>query len=60
MDLCDGKIDFMEAKHKEKHANKIYDFEKYTNGIVEDPEPKKKKSKSWKTEKHLTKILMEM
>ncbi len=50
MDLCDGKIDFMEAKHKEKHANKIYDFEKYTNGIVEDPEPKKKKSKSWKTE----------
>lgn len=50
MDLCDGKIDFMEAKHKEKHPDKKYDFEKFTNGIVEEPETKKKKSKSWKSE----------
>jgi len=40
----------MEAKHKEKHSDKQYDFEKFTNGIVEDPEPKKKKNVSWKTE----------
>ena len=50
MDLCDGKIDFMEAKHKEKHADKKYDFEKFTNGIIEDPEPKKKISATWKNE----------
>ncbi len=50
IDLCDGKIDFMEAKHKEKHADKKYDFEKFTNGIVEDPEPKKKISTTWKNE----------
>lgn len=51
IDLCDGKIDFMEAKHKEKHPDKKYDFEKFTNGIVEDTEPKKKKkSASWKSE----------
>lgn len=50
MDLCDGKIDFMEAKHKEKHSDKKYDFEKFTNGIVEDPEPKKKISATWKNE----------
>lgn len=50
MDLCDGKIDFMEAKHKEKHTDKQYDFEKFTNGIVEEAEPKKKRSKSWKSE----------
>ena len=49
IDLCDGKIDFMEAKHKEKHPDKQYDFEKFTNGIVED-EPKKKKKTSWKSE----------
>ena len=39
----------MEAKHKEKHPDKQYDFEKFTNGIVED-EPKKKKKTSWKSE----------
>lgn len=50
-DLCDGKIDFMDAKHKEKHSEKKYDFEKFTNGIVEDEDPKKKKRKtSWKSE----------
>jgi hypothetical protein len=51
IDLCDGKIDFMEAKHKEKHTNKKYDFEKYTNGISEEPDEKKKKTtNNWKTE----------
>ena len=40
----------MDAKYKEKHTDKKYDFERFTNGIAEDPEPKKKKSKSWKTE----------
>ena len=47
-DLCDGKIDFMEAKHKEKHPNKQYDFEKFTNGIVEKEDKTKKKKTSWK------------
>ena len=48
IELCDGKIDFMEAKHKEKHPDKFYDFEKFTNGISEEVEPKKKKANSWK------------
>ena len=47
-DLCDGKIDFMEPKHKEKHQDKQYEFEKFTNGISEDVEPKRKKRASWK------------
>ena len=49
-DLCDGKIDFMEAKHKEKHADKQYDFEKFKGGIVEEETPKKKKNTSWKAD----------
>ena len=49
--VADGKIDFMDAKYKEKHAEKKYDFEKFTNGIAEDKkEPKKKKSNNWKDE----------
>ena len=49
-DLCDGKIDFMEAKHKEKHSDKKFDFEKVSKGIVEDDISKKKKTKtSWKS-----------
>lgn len=48
--VVDGKLDFMDAKYKEPHTDKKYDFERFTNGIAEDPEPKKKKSKSWKTE----------
>lgn len=48
--VVDGKMDFMDAKYKEPHVDKKYDFERFTNGIAEDPEPKKKKSKSWKTE----------
>jgi len=40
----------MEAKHKEKHPDKFYDFEKFTNGIVEDSDPKKKNKNGWKTE----------
>lgn len=39
----------MEARHKDKHKDKIYDFEKFTNGIVED-EPKKKIQANWKSE----------
>lgn len=50
IEVVDGKVDFMDAKYKEKHTDKKYDFEKFTNGIAEDPEPKKKKSKSWKSE----------
>ncbi len=50
IDLCDGKIDFMEAKHKEKHPDKQYDFEKFTSGIVEETDTKKKRTKSWKSE----------
>ena len=49
--VADGKIDFMDAKYKEKHAEKKYDFEKFTNGIAEDKtETKKKKSNGWKNE----------
>ena len=48
--VVDGKMDFMDAQYKEPHVDKKYDFEKFTNGIAEDPEPKKKKSKSWKSE----------
>lgn len=49
--VVDGKIDFMDAKYKEKHADKKYDFEKFTSGIAEDTkETKKKKSNSWKNE----------
>ena len=48
--VVDGKMDFMDAKYKEKHPDKKYDFERFTGGIAEDPEPKNKKSKSWKAE----------
>lgn len=41
----------MDAKYKEPHVDKKYDFEKFTNGIIEeDIEPKKKNSKNWKSE----------
>ena len=50
IEVVDGKMDFMDAKYKEPHVDKKYDFERFTNGIAEDPEPKKKKSKSWKAE----------
>ena len=48
--VVDGKMDFMDAKYKERHSDKKYDFERFTSGIAEDPEQKKKKSKSWKSE----------
>lgn len=32
----DGKVDFMEAKYKEPHSTKKYDFSKFTNGIADD------------------------
>lgn len=32
----DGKVDFLEAKYKELHNSKFYDFNKFTNGIAED------------------------
>jgi len=50
IDVIDGKMDFMDAKYKEKHVSKKYDFERFTSGIAEEPETKKKKSKSWKSE----------
>ena len=50
IEVVDGKMDFMDAKYKEPHVDKKYDFERFTNGIAEDPEPKKKKTKSWKSE----------
>lgn len=50
IDVVDGKMDFMDAKYKEPHLDKKFDFERFTSGITEDPEPKKKKSKSWKSE----------
>ena len=47
--LADGKLDFMDARYKEKHSIKNYDFEGFTNGISEE-EPKKKKHSNWKSE----------
>ena len=32
----DGKVDFLEAKYKEPHNSKFYDFNKFTSGIAED------------------------
>lgn len=32
----DGKVDFLEAKYKEPHNGKFYDFNRFTNGIAED------------------------
>lgn len=48
--IVDGKADFMDAKYKEKHADKKYDFEKFTSGISTEDVSPKKKSISWKTE----------
>lgn len=49
LQIVDGKADFMDAKYKEKHTDKKYDFEKFTGGIKEDTEPKKK-SITWRGE----------
>jgi hypothetical protein len=32
----DGQVDFLEAKYKEPHLGKKYDFSRFTNGIAED------------------------
>lgn len=32
----DGKVDFLEAKYKEPHSGKFYDFAKFTNGIIDE------------------------
>lgn len=50
IEVVDGKLDFIDAKYKEKHSTKKYDFERFTAGIAKDPEPKKSKTKSWKSE----------
>lgn len=39
----DGKVDFMEAKYKEPHPGKNYDFARFTNGIAEENTITKKK-----------------
>lgn len=36
VELCDGKIDFMDAKYKEPKTDKFYDFEKFTSGISDN------------------------
>ncbi len=41
----DGKVDFLEAKYKEPHSTKKYDFSKFTNGIAEEQSPVSKKKK---------------
>lgn len=45
IDLCDGKLDFMDAKYKEPKTEKNFNFEKFTTGIAEDPYANKKKTK---------------
>ncbi len=47
--VVDGKMDFMDARYKEKHSIKNYDFERFTNGISEET-PKSKKHSNWKSE----------
>jgi hypothetical protein len=42
----DGKVDFMEAKYKEHHSGKTYDFAKFTNGIAEEDKISKRKKTS--------------
>jgi hypothetical protein len=42
----DGKVDFIEAKYKERHSGKTYDFEKFTNGIAEEEKVTKKRKSS--------------
>lgn len=39
----DGKVDFLEAKYKEPHPTKKYDFSRFTSGIAEDQSPVKKR-----------------
>lgn len=48
IEVADGKMDFMDAYFKEQHRDKKYDFEKFTNGITEEPEKVKRNSNSWK------------
>ena len=39
----DGKVDFLEAKYKEPHPTKKYDFSRFTSGIAEEQSPVKKR-----------------
>ncbi len=39
----DGKVDFMEAKYKEPHPSKNYDFTRFTSGISDEEKIVKKK-----------------
>lgn len=41
----DGKVDFLEAKYKEPHPGKKYDFSKFTSGISEEDKVIEKKKK---------------
>ena len=52
MQLADARIDFMEAKYKEPHKEKFYDFETFTNGISEEKNTRKKKDTNlgWKSQ----------
>lgn len=51
----DGKVDFLEAKYKEPHSSKQYDFNKFTNGITEDEHSPLKKKKIDLTKEDYTK-----
>lgn len=42
----DGKVDFLDAKYKEPHLAKKYDFSRFTNGIAEDDATNIKKRKT--------------
>ena len=47
----DGRVDFLEAKYKEPHLPKKYDFSRFTSGIAEEKSnDKKKKVDSTKTD----------
>lgn len=41
----DGKVDFLEAKYKEPHSEKKYDFSRFTSGISEEDKVIEKKKK---------------
>ncbi len=50
----DGKVDFLEAKYKEPHVAKKYDFTKFTSGITEDESSLKKKKMDLTKQDYIT------
>ena len=43
--ISDGKLDFVGSKYKEDHPVKLYNFAKFTPGVVEESQEDRRKSK---------------